>query len=84
MNHIQKTHLLQNSLSLLTIAAIQQHLDELTFREWCGHHPLVAFESLLQRISNQTAAAVERNTTFTSRMKSVASSPADDWRIHKA
>ena len=80
-NHLHKPNLLQNSLSLLKLSAIQQHLDELTFRELCGHHPLLAFESLLQRISNQTAAAMERGTTFGARMKSVASRPSDDWRI---
>ena len=77
------THLLQNSLSLLTISAIQQHLDELTFRELCGYHPLLSFDNLLKRISSQTAAATEGGTTFTSRMKSVAQNPSDDWRTHK-
>ena len=65
----------------MTTSAIQQFLDELTFRELCGHYPLLAFDSLVQRISNQTAAAMERGTSFGARMKSVASRPSDDWRI---
>lgn len=78
---ISLSHYSQNSLSLLTTSAIQQFLDELTFRELCGHYPLLAFDSLVQRISNQTAAAMERGTTFGARMKSVSSRPSDDWRI---
>ena len=70
----------QNSLSLLSVPAIQQHLDELTFRELCGHHPLAAFDSILQRISTQTAVAGERGTTFTARMKSIAQAPSNEWR----
>ena len=73
--------LLQNSPSLLTMSAIQQFLDELTFRELCAHHPLLAFDSLVDRISTQTAAAQQHGTTFSNRMKSVASEPTNDWRI---
>jgi len=83
MDYLKKIvpKMFQNSLSLLTTSAIQQFLDELTFRELCGHYPLLAFDSLVQRISNQTAAAMERGATFGARMKSVASRPSDDWRI---
>ena len=79
-NHIHMTSLLQNSLSLLSISAVQQHLDELTFRELRGHHPLAAFDSILQRISDQTAVATERGTTFSARMKAVAQNPSNEWR----
>ena len=72
---------LQHSPSLLTISAIQQFLDELTFRELCAHHPLLAFDSLVDRISTQTAASQRHGTTFFNRMKSVVSDPTNDWRI---
>ena len=71
----------QNSPGLLTISAIQQFLDELTFRELYANHPLLAFDSLVDRISTQTKAAQEHGTTFLNRMKSVASEPTNDWRI---
>ena len=63
------------------MGAIQQSLDELTFRELHGHHSLLAFDSLVQRVSTQTAASIESGTTFSARMKSVAARPSDDWRI---
>ena len=73
--------ILQNSPSPLTISSIQQFLDELTFRELYAHHPLLAFDSLVDRISTQTEAAQQHGTTFFNRMKSVASEPTNDWRI---
>ena len=79
--HLDMIYLFQNSPSLLTISAIQQFLDELTFRELCAHYPLLAFDSLVDRISTQTKAAQQHGTTFFNRMKSVASEPTNDWRI---
>ena len=73
--------LFQNSLGLLKIGEIQQFLDELTFRELHGHYPLLAFNSLLPRISRQTTASVENGTTLSASMKLVAARPFDDWRI---
>ena len=75
------TVLFQNSLSMLTIGDIQQSLDELTFRELHGHYPLLAFDSLVHRVSTQTAASMENGTIFSTRMNSVAARPSDDWRI---
>ena len=71
----------QHSPSLLSISAIQQFLDELTFRELYAHHPLLAFDSLVDRISTQTAASQRHGTTFSNRMKSVVSDPTNDWRV---
>ncbi len=65
----------------MTTSTIQQFLDELTFREQYGHHPQLAFDSLLQRVANQTAACMERGIGMRARMRSVAERPHDDWRI---
>jgi len=75
----------QNNLSLLSTNEIQQFLDELTFREVFGHFPLACFDSLIQRIANQTVAASAKKTggTVSQVLKRIALDTFDDWRLNK-
>lgn len=44
----------QNTLSLLSRPIIQQFLDELVWREWCGTTPATAFDNIVRHIAEQT------------------------------
>ena len=74
----------QNNLSQLSTQAIQMFLDELTFRECFGHYPLICFNAMLDRLANQTKAAVKARSSFSVRSKQIITNPFDDWRVNKA
>lgn len=59
MDYLKKVvpKMFQNSLSTLSTNQIQEFLDELTFREGCGHYPLLCFESFIKKLMAQTAIA---------------------------
>ena len=73
----------QSSLSSLTTREIQQFLDELTFRELFGNYPLLAFDSMIERLAIQTVAVLENNSTMVARCRRVSDNPFNDWRINK-
>ena len=71
----------QNSLSVLSTTVIQQFLDELTFREVFGKGPLACFDGIVQKISAQTSYTSKKNTTMSTRLRTIADSPFGDWRM---
>ena len=83
MDYLKKVvpRMFQNTLSNLSIPAIQQFLDELTFRELFGNHPLGCFNNIIQRISNLTSALASKESTMTSHLAEVSSDPFLDWRF---
>ena len=52
-NWLQLLGMFQNNLSSLSVAEIQQFLDEQTFREIYGQYPLMAFNNIIKKISAQ-------------------------------
>ena len=83
MDYLKKVvpKMFQNTLSNLSIPVIQQFLDELTFRELFGNHPLGCFNNIIQRISNLTSALATNETTMISRLAEVSNDPFLDWRF---
>ena len=83
MDYLKKVvpRMFQNTLSNLSIPAIQQFLDELTFRELFGNHPLGCFNNIIQRISNLTSSLAAKENTMTSHLAEVSSDPFLDWRF---
>jgi len=71
----------QNTLSNLSTPAIQQFLDELTFRELFGSYPLACFDGIIQRISNQTSAYAASGISMLERLKEISEDPFQDWRF---
>ena len=70
----------QNTLSNLTTPIIQQFLDELTFRELYGSFPLKCFDTIIQKISNQTATSAANDENILSRLRLIAANPFSDWK----
>ena len=83
MDYLKKVvpKMFQNTLSNLSTPVIQQFLDELTFRELFGNHPLGCFNNIIQRISNLTSALASKETTMISHLAEVSSDPFLDWRF---
>ena len=83
MDYLKKVvpRMFQNTLSNLSIPAIQQFLDELTFRELFGNHPLGCFNNIIQRISNLTSSLASKESTMTSHLAEVSGDPFLDWRF---
>ena len=83
MDYLKKVvpKMFQNTLSNLSTPAIQQFLDELTFRELFGNHPLGCFNNIIQRISNLTSSLATNETTMISHLAEVSNDPFLDWRF---
>lgn len=60
----------QNTLSLLSRPIIQQFLDELVWREWCGTSPATAFDNIVRHIAEQTR--LEAKEPLVSRLAKVS------------
>ena len=86
MDYLKKVvpKMYQNTLSSLSTEAIQQFLDELTFRELFGHYPMACFDAIIQRLSTQTTACANKpkfmGETVTEFLTNVAENPFKDWR----
>ena len=83
MEYLKKVvpKMFQNTLSNLTTPVIQQFLDELTFRELYGSFPLKCFDSIIQKISYQTALCASKDEAILNRLKQIAVNPFDNWRF---
>lgn len=79
--HSRALALLQNSLSVLNTNVIQQFLDELTFREVFGKGPLQCFDNTVLKLSTQTTFVGKKNTTMSTRLRTIADNPFGDWRM---
>ena len=60
-NLFQLLGMFQNNLSSLSVAEIQQFLDEQTFREIYGQYPLMAFNNIIKKISAQVWWSLAHN-----------------------
>ena len=93
MEYLKKVvpKMFQNTLSNLSTSVIQQFLDELTFRELFGNHPLGCFNNIIQRISNLTSALSSKDSltsafsskysTMIGHLADVTNDPFLDWRF---
>ena len=83
MDYLKKVvpKMFQNTLSNLSTPVIQQFLDELTFRELFGNHPLGCFNNIVQRISNLTSSLASKESTMISHLVEVSKDPFLDWRF---
>ena len=68
---------------MLSTTVIQQFLDELTFREVFGKGPLACFDGIVQKISAQTSYTSKKNSTMSTRLRTIADSPFGDWRMNQ-
>jgi hypothetical protein len=66
---------------MLPTIVIQQFLDELTFREVFGKGPLACFDGIIQKIAVQTVYATKKNSTMSTRLRTLSDNPMGDWRI---
>ena len=81
MGYLRQTvpKVFQDTLSLLSIATIQQFLDELVWRESISLSAADAFHNIIRDLSAQTR--VDNGMSLIKRITAVAADPFKDWSL---